>query len=705
MAPPVAPAAELTNYMIVDGNAGDPHYGYDSTVPTIVSPSESVPQSPSNNGDPSCEFYREVYHHWFFKKITDNKSVWNPFSMADSIRIEEAFVEPSKSQVVWSDGGRYDVTVGERQRNAVYWKEEPTEVRRCSWFYKASLESRYIPYDEKVSDLLEKEYKEAVTTNNWHKTIPLDNGEEVIMYSAKVIVHHIKPDLRLTDFAWDSSSEQSIKPRIVSRGLDMFDISEGEPDKIDHLLFLVHGIGSFCDLKFRPVVEVVDDFRSISLTLTASHFKSHSDSGSLGRVEMLPISWHEALHSDESGIDKKLKAITLPSIPKLRYFTNDTLLDVLFYTSPIYCERIITAVCKEMNRLYTIFQSRNPGYDGGVSMGGHSLGSLILFDLLSHQKPVHRLNSEDVKESATDTEDESSDTLPSANTGNTTHRSRLTKGPSYICIPSEGTSVPYIRYPQLTFEPRIFFAFGSPTGMFVNVRGIDSLGEDFVFPTCPKFYNIFHPFDPVAYRIEPLIVPAMEHVRPVQIPHHKGRKRMHLELKDTLEYVGSALKQKLYDSMKSTWNKVSYLAMLNKSDVTVTQEVTQALEEQLLAESQENAFPEPTQELEPGKTVGKINGGNRVDYVLQEAPLESFNEYLFALSSHVCYWESNDTMLLVLKEIYAEMGFSADSQVPQQILPFDMEETGGTGEATSPHETGIHQGSVLGPPPPATHYM
>lgn len=49
------------------------------------------------------------------------------------------------------------------------------------------------------------------------------------------------------------------------------------------------------------------------------------------------------------------------------------------------------------------------------------------------------------------------------------------------------------------------------------------------------------------------------------------------ELKDTLEYVGSALKQKLYDSMKSTWNKVSYLAMLNKADdrATVTQEVTQ----------------------------------------------------------------------------------------------------------------------------------
>ena len=35
---------------------------------------------------------------------------------------------------------------------------------------------------------------------------------------------------------------------------------------------------------------------------------------------------------------------------------------------------------------------------------------------------------------------------------------------------------------------------------------------------------------------------------------------------------------------------------------------------------------------------GLINGGKRVDYVLQERPLEMLNEYLFALSSHTCYW-------------------------------------------------------------------
>lgn len=33
-------------------------------------------------------------------------------------------------------------------------------------------------------------------------------------------------------------------------------MDEGEPEKVDHLLFMVHGIGSVCDLKFRTVEEV-----------------------------------------------------------------------------------------------------------------------------------------------------------------------------------------------------------------------------------------------------------------------------------------------------------------------------------------------------------------------------------------------------------------------------------------------------------------
>ena len=65
--------------------------------------------------------------------------------------------------------------------------------------------------------------------------------------------------------------------------------------------------------------------------------------------------------------------------------------------------------------------------------------------------------------------------------------------------------------------------------MFLAVRGIESLGPNFSFPTCPRFFNIFHPFDPIAYRVEGLIKPEYGlTLRPVTIPHHKGRKRRHL---------------------------------------------------------------------------------------------------------------------------------------------------------------------------------
>lgn len=85
-------------------------------------------------------------------------------------------------------------------------------------------------------------------------------------------------------------------------------------------------------------VLIVDEFRSISLQLVQSHYRSACKKGTASRIEVLPVSWHAKLHSDDTGIDKKLESITLDSIPRLRDFANDTVLDVLFYTSPVYCQ-------------------------------------------------------------------------------------------------------------------------------------------------------------------------------------------------------------------------------------------------------------------------------------------------------------------------------------------------------------------------------
>ena len=47
---------------------------------------------------------------------------------------------------------------------------------------------------------------------------------------------------------------------------------------------------------------------------------------------------------------------------------------------------------------------------------------------------------------------------------------------------------------------------GSPLGMFVTTYFEESFVRDRL-PTCEHFYNLYHPSDCIAYRLEPLVRP------------------------------------------------------------------------------------------------------------------------------------------------------------------------------------------------------
>ncbi|KAH8298226.1 hypothetical protein KR018_011408 [Drosophila ironensis] len=625
--------------------------------------------------------YSPALLHWFYKRSVDSKFIWTPFSHYDSALLETSLTTNDSNVIVPVEGGRYDVNIKERTKTPVYWEGKAIEVRRCSWFYKG-VDSKYVPYTEDTAALLEAEYKRSSETGEWHQKIMLANGEQVVFHGPTVIVHFLPQQNADT---WGATAQGTMRPRVVKRDLDDFTIEQGESQRVDHLLFMVHGIGSACDLKMRPVEEVVDDFRIIAQQLVQSHYKNSTDMGLVGRVEVLPISWHSHLHSEELGIDEKLKSITLESIPRLRNFTNDTLLDVLFYTSPKYCQKIMNTVADALNDVYLKYRMRHPEFNGGVSLAGHSLGSLILFDLLCNQEPLKECEEENK---------ENPDQLPlKAQRVQLPNNDLLPKEVSYTMGPA-GTGQPVINYTQLIFHPKKFFALGSPIGMFVTIRGIDKLGLDFHLPTCPGFYNIFHPFDPVAYRIEALVNPDMNGIRPVLIPHHKGRKRMHLELKETMTRVGADIKQRFMDTFKTTLDSVNFLTTVTKvkkaaeESIDKTSSSTNSQSQKPQEEQEEFSVGSSSSKLrnrsdsnsttasepefvELDFPLGKLNDSKRVDYVLQEAPLEFINEYIFALSSHVCYWGSEDTILFVMKEIYASLGISTDSQVPQSSMTIE----------------------------------
>ncbi|XP_068955198.1 SEC23-interacting protein isoform X4 [Petaurus breviceps papuanus] len=663
--------------------------------------------------------YEAVQPHWFYCKEVEYKQIWMPFSMFDSVHLEEVYnsVQPDPESVVLStDGGRYDVYLYDRLRKAVYWEEEQTEVRRCTWFYKGDTDSRYIPYTEEFSEKLEAEYKKAVTTNQWHRRLEFPSGETIVMHNPKVIVQ-FQPSSVPDE--WGTTQDGQTRPRVVKRGIDDHDeIPDGEMPQVDHLVFMVHGIGPVCDLRFRSIIECVDDFRMVSLKLLQTHFKKSLDDHKVSRVEFLPVHWHSSLHGDATGVDRNIKKITLPTIGRLRHFTNETLLDILFYNSPTYCQTIVEKVGMEINRLHALFISRNPGFKGGVSVAGHSLGSLILFDILSNQKdltsktvplttangimkhaaPFEKQALEDPKvpmdescdldvENEVLTLQETLEALSLSEYISTFEKEKIDMESLLMCtvddlkemgiplgprkkivnfVKDKAAKVVSVVYNSLDFEPEIFFALGSPIGVFLTVRGVDRIDENYRLPTCKGFFNIYHPLDPVAYRLEPMIIPDLD-IKPVLIPHHKGRKRLHLELKESLSRMGSDLKQGVISSLKSAWQILNEFARAHTSSTQLQEELEKVASQ--IKEEEEKQVVEAEKIVESpdfskdedflGK-VGMLNGGRRIDYVLQEKPIESFNEYLFALQSHLCYWESEDTALLLLKEIYRTMNISPE---------------------------------------------
>ncbi|XP_015196257.2 phospholipase DDHD2 isoform X2 [Lepisosteus oculatus] len=751
--------------------------------------------SPSSSGsfeiidiDAVQSLYEPVQPHWFYSKQKDSKDTWLPFSREDSKKLEEAYSlgEKTGDVVVATEGGRYDVRLADRMRFAVFWEQAPSEVRRCTWFYKSDKDSCYVPYPEEFSERLEETYMIAVTLDEWKRRLEFPSGETVILHNPKLIMQY-QPIMAQDE--WVSSPSEHTRPRTVKRGIENIsvEIPEGEPEQVDHLVFMVHGIGPACDLRFRSIVQCVNDFRSASLSLLHTHFKKAQEEKNIGRVEFLPVNWHSALHADATGVDKDIQKITLPSISRLRHFTNDTLLDLFFYNSPTYCQTIVDTVASEVNRLYSLFLKRNPQFQGAVSVAGHSLGSLILFDLLTNQKSnqdntkpaelsqckarnasvrgdvqsleealekmglgdyisVFKKEELDVESLALCTErdlmemgvplgprkkilsfmkkreilqecragpahlahglhgaKDNTGPLGSEPPGDTEDHLLLRTLSSTSVSPVDyeyfdvGIGQVCIRYPQLTFEPQAFFAFGSPIGMFLTVRGLKRIDPNYSFPTCKSFYNIYHPFDPVAYRIEPMIVSDVE-IDPMLIPHHKGRKRMHLELKESLTRMSTDLKNNVLGSLRTAWQSFSRFptpALPPLADGE-TAPGPPAVETDAERDSRkkckpdfwkgvlewpkiikfnyfqgaklEEAEPQPKEvdkeEEEENVSIGMLNGGRRIDYVLQEKPIESFNEYLFALQSHLCYWESEDTALLVLKEIYEKLGITLEQ--PQQ---------------------------------------
>ncbi|KAF2862969.1 DDHD-domain-containing protein [Piedraia hortae CBS 480.64] len=346
------------------------------------------------------------------------------------------------------------------------------------------------------------------------------------------------------------------------------DYRETEGDEqgreIEHLILVTHGIGQRLGLRMESV-NFVHDVNTFRKTIKAVYAES-PDLRALNaeldnpkyvnsRLQVLPICWRHLLDFPKQSVKHNrqeadiadpndpqmedeenfpsLEDITVEGVPAVRNLITDLALDILLYQSPVYKNHMARIVASECNRIYSIFRERNPNFQGKVSMVGHSLGSAIMFEILCRQGRPPR--PED-----------------------------------------EGT--------HLNFEVEDFYALGSPIGLFQmltgqkivarqddaskgaatddpmldvpvsarkgNISPFTDMGQS--SPKCGQIFNIFHPTDPISYRLEPLISSAMASLKPQPLPYTK-RGLFGAQMGQGLTGIGARVSQ----SVSSMWSSMA----------------------------------------------------------------------------------------------------------------------------------------------------
>lgn len=335
---------------------------------------------------------------------------------------------------------------------------------------------------------------------------------------------------------------------------DDYEISPGDVQdrEIEHLVLVTHGIGQRLGQRFDSF-NFIHDVNELRKTLK-SVYAASADLQVLNseldgplkncRIQVLPICWRQLLNFPRQGVkehrrehdladaepgeeDKypSLQDITVEGVPALRNIVADLALDILLYQNATYKDHISRIVASEANRIYGIFKERNPSFRGKVSLIGHSLGSAVFFDVISDQVKV---------------------------------KTALEKGTTSRSGKASDIS--------LDFDVENMFCLGSPLGLFQMLKGKTIAGrphfnedtsdgtleggKDSIVrtshmsskvsspystppttgstsdpitsaPKCRELFNIFHPSDPIAYRLEPLITPAMSSLKPQPLPYTK----------------------------------------------------------------------------------------------------------------------------------------------------------------------------------------
>lgn len=551
------PAAKYTMAQTKDGDlsrpSGLPNNGNPGSSTVIPPASKSGPAGPAPKGTPVApqrNRRRKVTElkcsevRWFYQE--PKATVWIPFNGRDSIMLEIKYrkekgidldeaiqsiydeslahykmekledSEPENADFApGADGkpmvvvlnGQYRVNKENSRIDPIYWKEDSKEIRRGTWFTPD-----YQPLEMPLSDSIEKNHLQCFRNQMIPEGTTVFSKSET---SNKPILAELHVDGY--DIRWNSVIDISLhqkgnailrylwaKSTPLRRGYD----KEGEwtdaSAEISHLILVVHGIGQkgYENLIAQNANQVRDG-------VVSAMEKCYPDEKS--RPMFLPVEWRSSLILDNGLTDN----ITIPKMSSMRASLNSTAMDVMYYQSPLFRTEIVRGVTTQLNKTYKLFKANNPHFNGHISIFGHSLGSVICYDILTQYSPlmlydkyVTKSIDEYLEKNDTNNTEEARKAMEAMKLAREQLRDNLEGGIHKLLVTKEE---------QLDFKCKYLFAVGSPLGVFLTMRGGASQDLLAKVTNVERVFNIFHPYDPVAYRLEPFFTPEYKHIRPIKL--------------------------------------------------------------------------------------------------------------------------------------------------------------------------------------------
>lgn len=269
------------------------------------------------------------------------------------------------------------------------------------------------------------------------------------------------------------------------------------------------------------------------------------------------INWKSAVIGIQSSLFERITPREMSF--ESRMFINLAISDAAFYLTPSHCELIQSTVVSLLNaRVAELRQKYTRKFSKSkISLVGYSLGSVILHDILSADPT------------------------------------------------------------NLDFHVETLFLWGSPLSAYLSVKDKEYQTGKFVLPKKMNVFNIYHPHDPVAFRIEPMY-------------YHLDSETAESELVPYWEnnglLSGKAFQRSIADMRRSIATQWSgFVAAISGSGAG------------------------------PGQHPSMLIPKRRLDYVLQESVTENLSHKYSMLTAHYSYWTSRDVALFMIRQLSSDL--------------------------------------------------